>query len=278
MRRLVTTCSVGVAVTLLVLFAGTNGAAAQSCLIELGGTTAAVRFDGLAPGDQRAWWTSVRNVSDEPVDLELQVVGSGTLAGALDVDVDRCPFPWSGVPGGTITCPDAPTPMLSNSAASGGSGSGAGLGTLAAGEILHTRTTATMRAAAGNAYQGAPGDVVTTFTATGEGAACTVPPVDPPVDPPPTSEPSPPTSTPTTTPAGPRGPQDPPDRGAPTRRAIPPAGPAGPDRARPRGPLAWTGAELGTLAVGSIGTIGTGFALARRRPARRHRQGPPAHR
>lgn len=213
----------------------------------------------------------MRNTSDEPVDLELQLRGSGVLAEVLDVAVEGCDAPWAGSAGGTITC--SATQDLLHAPAPVDPGSGPviiELGTLAAGEVLHTRTTATMRTSAGNAYQGQAGEVVTAFAAQGSGSMCTVPPTDPPgrpdTTPPDSGSPdaAPPTEFPGTAP---------PDDGG-----TPRGGPAQPARPSPRGPLAVTGAQLGTLALGSIGTVASGLVLARNRPARRRRQGPPTDR
>ena len=267
MRRAVTTCIAGLAVVLLVLLVGTGTAAAQTCLIDLGGTTGTVHFDGLAPGDSRAWWTSIRNDSDEPVELELQLRGSGVLSEVLDVAVDGCHSPWVGSAGGTITCSGAQDVLHAAAPVDPDNGPAiVELGTLAAGEVLHTRTTATMRSSAGNAYQGEAGDVVTAFAAQGSGSACTEPPVEPP-GPPDTGSPD--TAPPDT---------GSPDTAPPTDSGAPRGGPAEPARPRPRGPLAMTGAQLGALALGSVGTVATGLVLARNHPVRRRGQGPPTAR
>ena len=273
MRRTSCTLFVGAAVTLLVLLAGPGQAAAQSCLIELGGTTGEVRFDGLAPGDRRAWWTSVRNASDDTVDLELQLRGTGLLAEALDVIVDRCDVPWSGAPGDAITCAEPHVQLLAVGADPAAGPHLLDLGALTAGEVVHLRATATMRSSAGDAYQGAAGAVRTTFTAAGDGTVCAVP-TGPPVDEPEpreTGDPGPPS----TIPAGPQDPDR--DLRAPERPGHEDAPSSGTpvDRRRPRVPLAVTGAQVGTLALGSLGTVAAGLALLRRRPGRGARRGPP---
>lgn len=273
MRRGISNLMVGAAVSLLVLLAGAGRAAAQSCLIELGGTTGEVRFDGLAPGDRRAWWTSVRNASDEPVDLDLELRGSGLLADALDVVLDRCDSPWSGAPGGTISCAGPHEKVLSVPADPAAGPHRLDLGALPAGEVVHLRATATMRASAGDVYQGAAGAVRTTFIAEGDGTFCVVP-TDPPEGTPDPSVPDDP-GPPSTTPSGPHGPERHP--GAPDGSDHGDAPSAGTpvDRRRPRGPLAVTGAQVGTLALSSIGTVAAGLALLRRRPGRGARRGPP---
>jgi hypothetical protein len=270
MRRALSTFLTGVAAALAVFLAGTGQAAAQACLVELTGTTGTVRFDGLAPGDRRAWWTSVRNVVEEPVDVELRLRGNGALAGALEVAVDRCDTPWSGAPGGTVSCAGTHTRLLTADVDPSDGTTVLDLGVLSGDEVVHLRSTATMRTIADDRFQGAAGEVVGTYAAEGASSACTVPPEEPPdpVRPDDPAAPDPPGSPDPTAGEAPNAP--PGDRGgAPDPD---PAGPPAPgDRPSAPGPnrrLPVTGAAVGALALGAAGSVGAGLVLTRVRERR----------
>lgn len=236
---------------------GSGTAAAQACLIELDGSPASVAFHDLAPGETREWAATVRNVVDEPVEVVLDLGGTGGLAPALEVAVDACDEPWDGPVAGPATCPGTRAPVSAPVRAD--AGASVDLGELVPGAAWHGLVRATFDPAAGNEHQGATGTVRAVFTAASDSITCSVPT---PEDPPPTN-PDGPDRAPEA-PGGPAGPSAPRDGGSgPPRRGEPDPGP------RRDGPMPRTGGEVATLLALGMGVTGLGLVLRRRAADRR---------
>lgn len=249
---------------------GADVAAAQGCLVDLDGGASTVSFDGLAPGDVREWTATLRNVVDEPVEVVLEVGGSGPLASALELAVDECDEPWVGPLGGPATCGGATAVVVAPGASAGTAQ--VDLGDLGVGEAWHGRFRATFDAAAGDEHQGAAGSVLATFTAVGDSTTCTVPDPggDPPAPPSPPSPPGPPGPSGPEGPAGPVGPDGPAGPGGPRGDHGPaPRGPEDPGRDGRRGPHPHTGSELAPLVSTGVAATALGLILSLRGRRRR---------
>jgi hypothetical protein len=214
-------------------------AAASGCLIELTGGERRVEFHGLAPGEQRQWLTSVRNVSDEPVDLTVAVERHGALAAVMHVGVDRCDRAWMSAEH-LAECREAPEPVATVRARADPNPPPVPLGTLQPGATWNGRFTATVDPAADDRFQGVGGMVRSTFTATGEASNCVI-------------ESEPPGRT-----GGPG-----PGNGGGPGAVEPPA-----DSSAPPGPLARTGGDTHGLLVTAAALMLVGAALRYRRSRR----------
>lgn len=246
MSRWSTRLIVAAALGAVVVLGGPGTAAAQSCLIEVVGDDS-VELHGIVPGGSRAWTATVRNVSDDPVALSVDVQGSGALAPGLELSVERCDVAWTGPHGGPLVCPASASVVTGAHTLS--TPLAVDLGDLDPGEHWRGALVAALPLHAGNEFQGAGGSVAAVFSATGPRTTCSVPDPEPADDPDDGDD-------------GDPTPRSDPDRSPPD--GVPP-GDRDPDGPGLPGRLPFTGATVRpALALGVV-LVGAGVALRRRR-------------